>query len=122
MTPDGLRLYFVTDQLPGGFGGKDIWYVDRLEEKWGQPQNAGELINTAGDEMFPYVRENGEFYFASNGHYGFGGLDLYKVGNVAGKEVIVHLPLNRERRTVCLLRDEAVETIIFIVLVLYRNN
>lgn len=92
LTPDGLRLYFVTDQLPGGFGGKDIWYVDRLEEKWGQPQNAGELINTAGDEMFPYVRENGEFYFASNGHYGFGGLDLYKVGNVAGKEVIIHLP------------------------------
>ena len=66
--------------------------MDRLEEKWGQPQNAGELINTAGDEMFPYVRENGEFYFASYGHYGFGGLDLDKVGNVAGKEVIVHLP------------------------------
>ncbi len=35
LTPDGLRLYFVTDQLPGGFGGKDIWYVDRLEEKMG---------------------------------------------------------------------------------------
>lgn len=92
LTPDGLRLYFVTDQLPGGFGGKDIWYVDKQEEKWGQPQNAGELINTAGDEMFPYVRENGELYFASNGHYGFGGLDLYKVENRDGKQVIVHLP------------------------------
>lgn len=92
LTPDGSRLYFSTDALPGGFGGKDIWYVDNEDGKWGQPVNAGELVNTTGDEMFPYVKDNGELYFASNGRYGFGGLDLYKIENRDGKEVLVHLP------------------------------
>lgn len=92
LTPDGNRMYFVSDALPGGLGGKDIWYVEWKEGKWGQPINAGELVNSAGDEMFPYIRENGELYFASNGHYGFGGLDLYKVEHQEGREVLVHLP------------------------------
>lgn len=91
LTPDGLRMYFATDALPGGFGGKDIWYVDKVDGKWGEPQNAGGLINTAGDEMFPYVRDNGELYFASNGHNGLGGLDILKVENWNG-QVVVHLP------------------------------
>lgn len=92
LTPDGNRLYFVTDALPGGLGGKDIWYVELADGKWGAPVNAGELINTPGDEMFPYVRENGGLYFASNGHYGFGGLDIFQVENKEGKEILVHLP------------------------------
>lgn len=92
LTPDGKRLYFVTDQLPGGFGGKDIWYVENREGKWSDPVNAGETINTSGDEMYPYVRDNGDLYFASNGHYGMGGLDLYRVENIDGKEQLRHLP------------------------------
>ncbi len=92
LTPDGKRMYFVSDALPGGFGGKDIWYAELENGKWGEPVNAGELINTEGDEMFPYVRDNGELYFASNGRYGFGGLDLYKVEEKEGKERVVHLP------------------------------
>lgn len=93
LTPDGGRMYFVTDSLPGGFGGKDIWYVENTDGKWGEPINAGELVNTSGDEMFPSVRDNGELYFASNGRYGFGGLDMYKIENREGKEVLVHLPV-----------------------------
>lgn len=92
LTPDGNRMYFVTDMLPGGFGGKDIWYVEKTGEKWGEPVNAGEPVNTAGDEMFPYIRDNGELYFASDGHYGFGGLDLYKLTIQDGRNVLVHLP------------------------------
>lgn len=92
LTPDGQRLYFVSDQLDGGFGGKDIWYVELRDGKWGAPVNAGELINTSGNEMFPSIRDNGEFYFASDGHYGFGGLDLYKVDESEGNPKLVHLP------------------------------
>lgn len=92
VTPDGLRMYFVTDALPGGFGGKDIWYVEQAGGKWGKPVNAGERINTAGNEMFPYVRENGELYFASDGHYGFGGLDLFRATAEGTSWRTEHLP------------------------------
>ncbi|MDE7074885.1 MAG: OmpA family protein [Odoribacter sp.] len=92
LTPDGNRLYFATDALPGGFGGKDIWYVERTDGKWGEPVNAGELVNTPGHEMFPYVRDNGELYFASDGHYGFGGLDLFKITEEDGTPRRQHLP------------------------------
>lgn len=93
LTPDGNRMYFVTDRLPGGKGGKDIWYVDWEDGKWSSPQNAGEMINTEGNEMFPYVRENGELYFASDGHDGFGGLDLYRVLESEGDRRLEHLPV-----------------------------
>lgn len=93
LTPDGKRMYFVTDVLPGGVGGKDIWYVEDLGGKWGKPVNAGTNINTPGDEMFPYVRDNGDLYFASNGHYGLGGLDHYRVTD-DGKLEHLPVPLN----------------------------
>ncbi len=98
LSPDGQRLYFVTDELPGGFGGKDIWYVEAQGRKWGPPVNAGAVVNTAGNELFPYVRDNGDLYFASDGHPGWGGLDLFKVESKEGKEMLVHLPapLNSE--------------------------
>ncbi len=77
--PDESKLYFVSD-MPGGFGGKDIWFsaYDKKANKWGEPQNAGYVINTSNDEYFPYVSETGDFYFASNGHIGMGGLDIFK--------------------------------------------
>lgn len=92
VTRDGSRLYFSTDKLPGGMGGKDIWYVELEDGKWSDPQNAGELINTAGDEMFPVIRDNGELYFASDGHGGFGGLDIYRVKVTEDGERLEHLP------------------------------
>jgi peptidoglycan-associated lipoprotein len=79
ITPDGLTLYFVSD-VKGGFGGKDIWFVTREKSnaKWSKPLNAGPDINTSGDELFPYVRKDGSLYFASDGHIGMGGLDIFR--------------------------------------------
>ena len=76
VSPDGNWLYFCSD-MPGGSGGKDIWRIN-LKERQGSLENLGGFINTDGDEMFPYVRTDSILYFASNGHPGFGGLDLFK--------------------------------------------
>lgn len=73
----GDRLYFVSD-APGGYGGKDIWFADKTDGAWGTPQNMGGGINTPGDEMFPCVRNDSTFYFASDGHAGLGGLDIFR--------------------------------------------
>jgi peptidoglycan-associated lipoprotein len=79
ISPDGTTLYFVSD-LAGGFGGKDIWKVTRSGSggAWSQPVNLGPDINTPGDELFPYVREDGTLYFSSDGLIGMGGLDIFK--------------------------------------------
>ncbi|MBD5217451.1 MAG: OmpA family protein [Bacteroidales bacterium] len=76
VSPDGKWLYFASD-MPGGYGGKDIWRI-RLDERAGSLENLGSDINTPGDEMFPYVRTDSLLYFASDGHQGYGGLDIFK--------------------------------------------
>lgn len=76
VSPDGNWLYFTSD-MPGGSGGKDIWRVN-IKERAGSLENLGEWINTAGDEMFPYMRTDSVLYFASDGHPGFGGLDIFR--------------------------------------------
>lgn len=75
VSPDGQWLYFSSD-MPGGQGGKDIWRIN-LVDKIGSLENLGEWINTPGDEVFPYVRTDSLLYFASDGHPGLGGLDLF---------------------------------------------
>ncbi len=77
ISPDGKYLYFVSDAV-GGFGGKDIFRARVAGNDFGPMENLGEDINTPGDEMFPYVRDSVTLYFASNGHPGMGGLDLFK--------------------------------------------
>ena len=77
VSPNGEWLYFVSD-MPGGMGGLDIWRCRLLSH--GEPgavENLGEPVNTAGDEMFPTFRPNGDLYFSSNGHPGMGGLDIF---------------------------------------------
>ena len=76
VSPDGTYLYFTSD-MPGGYGGKDIWRIN-LKEKQGSLENLGPQINTAGNEMFPYSRADTLLYFSSDGHPGFGGLDIFK--------------------------------------------
>ena len=73
---DGKWLYFSSD-MPGGQGGKDLWRV-MISDGHGTLENLGEQINTPGDERFPYVRDDSTLYFSSNGHAGFGGLDLFR--------------------------------------------
>lgn len=78
ISPDGNTLYFVSD-MPGGFGGNDIWKSIKLDgEKWSIPLNLGIDINTPGDELFPYLHNDNTLFFCSNGHVGYGGLDIYK--------------------------------------------
>ncbi len=73
----GDTLYFVSD-APGGQGGKDIWQAELEDNEWVNPQPLPRSINTSADEMYPYVHADGTLYFASNGHPGYGGLDLFK--------------------------------------------
>ena len=78
VSPDGQYLYFVSDAY-GGYGGKDIFRARLVgPTDFGPLENLGPDINTDGDELFPYVRDAGTLYFASNGHPGMGGLDLFK--------------------------------------------
>lgn len=69
-------LFFVSD-MPGGTGGKDIYMTVVQGDDCGEIQNLGETINTPDDELFPFIDENGRLYFASNGHVGLGGLDVF---------------------------------------------
>ncbi len=76
--PNNKYLYFVSDK-DGGYGGKDIWRAQKINAvEWGEPENLGSDINTEGNEMFPSFKADGSFYFSSNGHPGYGGLDLFK--------------------------------------------
>lgn len=76
ISADGNWLYFVSD-MPGGQGGKDIWRIN-LKERIGTLENLGDVINTPGDERFPYWRSDSVMYFSSDGHAGLGGLDLFR--------------------------------------------
>lgn len=97
LSPDGQVLYFVSDKA-GGYGGLDIWKSLRnVDGSWGPAQNLGPFVNSAGDEVFPSVRDNGTLYFSSNGHPGFGGLDIYKAVEGEGGRYTVSnmgLPIN----------------------------
>jgi len=96
LSPDGTTLYFVSDR-PGGYGGKDIWMAKGKAGVFDKPENLGPEINTPGDEMFPYVRNENEFYFSSNYLPGIGGLDIFKAAKGEnGKWVVENMkaPIN----------------------------
>jgi outer membrane protein OmpA-like peptidoglycan-associated protein len=81
LSPDGTRLFFVSD-MPGGYGGSDIYVCKDLGGQWGEPENLGATINTAQNEVFPFIGADGTLYFSSNGHPGLGGLDIYAAKNL----------------------------------------
>ncbi|MEM9847289.1 MAG: tetratricopeptide repeat protein [Bacteroidota bacterium] len=76
LSNDGKYLYFASD-MPGGYGGMDIYRVERIQNRWGDLINLGEQINTEGNEMFPTCDATGRLYFASDSQIGLGGLDVY---------------------------------------------
>lgn len=85
LTADGKTLYFASDK-PGGQGGVDLYVAYRkIGGEWSVPENLGPEINTPGDEMFPFIADDSTLYFASNGHAGLGGLDVYSTTLVNGK-------------------------------------
>jgi hypothetical protein len=91
LTPDGDRIYFSSD-MPGGYGGMDLYYCDRRNNNWDQPVNLGPVINTPKNESFPFACKYGKLYFASDGLKGFGGKDLFYTQEINGEWITpVHL-------------------------------
>ena len=76
VSADGKSLYFVSD-MPGGVGGTDIWVCFWDGAGWTEPRNVGRPINTPANEKNPFIDKDGTLYFASKGHVGLGGLDIY---------------------------------------------
>ncbi len=77
LSSDGKKLYFTSD-MPGGIGGSDIYVVDIDEAGTiGTPKNMGNIVNTEGNEMFPFIHNEGTLFFSSDGHVGFGLLDVF---------------------------------------------
>ncbi|NRA10788.1 MAG: OmpA family protein [Crocinitomicaceae bacterium] len=77
ITEDGKTMYYTSDK-PGGFGGADIYKVSLSQDgSFGEPINLGKDINTEGQEMFPWMGKDGVLFFASDGHVGLGGLDIF---------------------------------------------
>ena len=110
ISKDGKLLYFVSD-MPGSMGGTDIFVVDILTEDsskqqdstsylgYSKPRNLGGKVNTSGREMFPFITDNA-LYFASDGHLGLGGLDVYESSisdDGFQKPINLGAPLNSER-------------------------
>ncbi len=80
LSQDETKLYFSSD-MPGGLGESDIYEVDiNSDGTFGIPSNLGSIINTEGKETFPFISQNNDLYFSSDGHVGLGGLDIFKVG------------------------------------------
>lgn len=93
-SPDGETLYFASNR-PGGHGGTDLYKATRLANgDFGNAQNLGPEINTSGNEMFPMPVASGEFFFSSDGHPGYGKLDLFVAENKDGKSEIKNLGKN----------------------------
>ncbi len=87
---DGTELYFASN-MPGGYGGADLYVSHYKDDTWTKPENLGDVINTAGDEYSPYLSNNELLFFSSNGFGGFGGLDNFVSRKTADK---FRAPLN----------------------------
>ena len=98
LNSDESIMYFVSDRQ-GGIGGKDIWMTMKDESgKFGRPFNLGDIVNSPGDEMFPFLRNDTTLYFSSDGHGGMGGLDIFMTTmdstGVWSKPVNMKYPIN----------------------------
>ena len=99
LSTDGKTLYFSSN-MPGGAGGNDVWKVTiNADGSFGKPENMGSKVNTASDESFPFIsQDNNTLYFASNGHAGFGGYDVFMIDLKASTSAInLGKPINSEK-------------------------
>jgi outer membrane protein OmpA-like peptidoglycan-associated protein len=99
ISPDGYTLFFASD-MPGGYGGMDIYRIKKDSlGVWGKVENMGDKVNTAGADVFPYFSPDSLFYFASNGHSGLGGLDIYEAKLKNGQVTRIYnmgIPVNSQ--------------------------
>ncbi|EAZ96603.1 OmpA family protein [Flavobacteria bacterium BAL38] len=97
ISKDGKTLYFSSN-MPGGFGGEDIWKVSVNGDEYGTPENLGAKVNTEANESFPFITDDNVLFFSSNGKTGFGGLDVFKMDLNKGTEAInVGEPVNTSK-------------------------
>lgn len=99
LSKDSKTLYFSSD-MPGGFGGSDIYKSNYEDGNWSEPINLGKTVNTPGNEVFPYISKDGTLYFSSEGHQNLGGLDVFMSQNNGGvwsAPVNLAYPLNTSR-------------------------
>src|SRR5690606_34217640 len=98
ISKDGKTLYFASNR-PGSMGGTDIWKVEITDQgTYGEPQNLGSAVNTEGEENFPYVTDQDQLYFASQGRRGFGGYDVFVIDLKGGTPATnVGAPVNGPR-------------------------
>lgn len=100
---DGKTLYFASD-MPGGIGGSDIYKSSFENGQWSQPENLGSTINTDKNELFPFVNGD-QLFFASNGHFGVGGLDIFEANLKTQKVENMGYPLNSSADDFGLITD-----------------
>ena len=96
VSADGQYLFFSSD-MPGGFGGMDLYVCKREGNTWSNFKNLGGQVNTPGNEIFPYAAEDGTLYFSSDGQIGFGGLDIFSTRQINKKWTSVsnmQMPIN----------------------------
>jgi outer membrane protein OmpA-like peptidoglycan-associated protein len=108
LSADGKTLYFSSD-MPGGYGGSDLYKSAYDGSSWSQPVNLGSSINTPGNEVFPYVDKSDKLYFSSEGHRTLGGLDVFVSEQVAGvwsSPINLAYPLNSSRDDFAILVNE----------------
>ncbi|WP_297868471.1 OmpA family protein [uncultured Flavobacterium sp.] len=97
ISKDGKTLYFSSN-MPGGFGGEDIWKVSVNGDEFGTPENLGAKVNTEANESFPFVTDENVLFFSSNGKTGFGGLDVFMMDLNKGTDPInVGEPVNTSK-------------------------
>lgn len=99
LSADEQTLFFVSD-MPGGYGGTDIYKTTFDGESWSSPENLGPAVNTSQNEMFPYMHKDGTFFFSSNGHRSIGGLDVFVTSQVNGRWLTpenLNYPLNSNK-------------------------
>lgn len=110
LSQDGKRIFFVSD-MPGGYGGTDIYMCLDQGGQWGEPMNLGSAINTAQNEAFPFVGADNTLYFSSNGHPGLGGLDIMAAKYLGldefGPPMNVGAPVNGTRDDFAFIIDKA---------------
>ncbi len=76
ITPDGKKLYFASDK-PEGYGGSDLYYSEWKNGYWNNPVNLGSIVNTGGNEAYPFVNDSGELFYSSDSLPGKGGKDIF---------------------------------------------
>ncbi|WP_421919908.1 OmpA family protein [Marinifilum sp.] len=106
LSKDGKKLYFISDR-PGGIGGTDIYISEKKGDAWSEPINAGNRVNTKENEMFPFITDNNILYFASKGHAGLGGLDIFWIDDLKNGEIVnLGSPINTSKDDFALILKE----------------